>query len=193
MFDGSDLLQQDVCLTCLVSFPLRRPGWASEHQSAQLPAVLPLSLLAETHPGWSEGAGAAGPPPAGSGRHQGSALHPPDVLQGHLQPPDAGGQRQLLLAVQWVWQWPSGLLRQIPDDHFSLYLFGERFCIFLKWRRLNLVSSCPGCPSLSLRGRPRKRRGRDGKDSPTSSQSESWIEKMKVCSSFKPFIFESLY
>ncbi|XP_049447321.1 AT-rich interactive domain-containing protein 5B [Epinephelus fuscoguttatus] len=35
------------------------------------------------------------------------------------------------------------------------------------------------CPSLSLRGRPRKRRGRDGKDSPNSSQSESWIEKMK--------------
>ncbi|XP_042354708.1 AT-rich interactive domain-containing protein 5B [Plectropomus leopardus] len=35
------------------------------------------------------------------------------------------------------------------------------------------------CPSLSLRGRPRKRRGRDGKDSPTSSQSESWIERMK--------------
>lgn len=127
MFDGSDFLQQDVCLTCLVSFPLRRPGWASEHQSAQLPAVLPLSLLAETHPGWSEGAGAAGPPPAGSGRHQGSALHPPDVLQGHLQPPDAGGQRQLLLAVQWVWQWPSGLLRQIPDDHFSLYLLGKDF------------------------------------------------------------------
>ncbi|KAM7374044.1 hypothetical protein PAMP_006721 [Pampus punctatissimus] len=38
------------------------------------------------------------------------------------------------------------------------------------------------CPSLSLRGRPRKRRGRDGKDSPNSSQSESWIERMKVCS-----------
>uniref|UniRef100_A0A8D3ALB9 Zgc:77151 n=1 Tax=Scophthalmus maximus TaxID=52904 RepID=A0A8D3ALB9_SCOMX len=36
-----------------------------------------------------------------------------------------------------------------------------------------------GCPSLSLRGRPRKRRGRDGKDSPTSGQSESWIERMK--------------
>ncbi|XP_049598690.1 AT-rich interactive domain-containing protein 5B [Syngnathus scovelli] len=35
------------------------------------------------------------------------------------------------------------------------------------------------CPSLSLRGRPRKRRGRDGRDTPTSSQSESWIEKMK--------------
>ncbi|XP_051256868.1 AT-rich interactive domain-containing protein 5B [Dicentrarchus labrax] len=35
------------------------------------------------------------------------------------------------------------------------------------------------CPSLSLRGRPRKRRGRDDKDSPTSSQSESWIERMK--------------
>uniref|UniRef100_A0A665T4H2 Zgc:77151 n=1 Tax=Echeneis naucrates TaxID=173247 RepID=A0A665T4H2_ECHNA len=35
------------------------------------------------------------------------------------------------------------------------------------------------CPSLSLRGRPRKRRGRDGKDSPNSSQSESWIERMK--------------
>ncbi|XP_067347866.1 AT-rich interactive domain-containing protein 5B isoform X1 [Channa argus] len=35
------------------------------------------------------------------------------------------------------------------------------------------------CPSLSLRGRPRKRRGRDGKDSPNSSQSESWIDRMK--------------
>ncbi|XP_069579156.1 AT-rich interactive domain-containing protein 5B isoform X2 [Brachyistius frenatus] len=35
------------------------------------------------------------------------------------------------------------------------------------------------CPSLSLRGRPRKRRGRDGKDSLNSSQSESWIERMK--------------
>uniref|UniRef100_A0A3B5APB6 AT-rich interactive domain-containing protein 5B-like n=1 Tax=Stegastes partitus TaxID=144197 RepID=A0A3B5APB6_9TELE len=38
------------------------------------------------------------------------------------------------------------------------------------------------CPSLSLRGRPRKRRGRDSRDSPNSSQSESWIERMKVCS-----------
>lgn len=37
-----------------------------------------------------------------------------------------------------------------------------------------------GCPSLSLRGRPRKRRGQDDRDSPTSSQSESWIERMKV-------------
>uniref|UniRef100_A0A3B5L4F5 Uncharacterized protein n=1 Tax=Xiphophorus couchianus TaxID=32473 RepID=A0A3B5L4F5_9TELE len=36
------------------------------------------------------------------------------------------------------------------------------------------------CPSLSLRGRPRKRKGRDSKDSPTSGQPESWIEKMKV-------------
>ncbi|XP_041863989.1 AT-rich interactive domain-containing protein 5B isoform X2 [Melanotaenia boesemani] len=35
------------------------------------------------------------------------------------------------------------------------------------------------CPTLSLRGRPRKRRGRDSKDSPNSSQSESWIERMK--------------
>ncbi|KAK2828042.1 hypothetical protein Q5P01_019076 [Channa striata] len=35
------------------------------------------------------------------------------------------------------------------------------------------------CPSLSLRGRPRKRRGRDGKDSPNSNQSESWIDRMK--------------
>ncbi|XP_038563564.1 AT-rich interactive domain-containing protein 5B [Micropterus salmoides] len=35
------------------------------------------------------------------------------------------------------------------------------------------------CPSLSLRGRPRKRKARDGKDSPTSSQSDSWIERMK--------------
>ncbi|XP_031606149.2 AT-rich interactive domain-containing protein 5B [Oreochromis aureus] len=35
------------------------------------------------------------------------------------------------------------------------------------------------CPSLSLRGRPRKRRGRDSKDSPNPSQSESWIERMK--------------
>ncbi|KAK7925015.1 hypothetical protein WMY93_007325 [Mugilogobius chulae] len=36
-----------------------------------------------------------------------------------------------------------------------------------------------GCPSLSLRGRPRKRKGRDGKDSPTSGQSESWIDRMQ--------------
>ncbi|MED6255161.1 hypothetical protein ATANTOWER_005416 [Ataeniobius toweri] len=36
------------------------------------------------------------------------------------------------------------------------------------------------CPSLSLRGRPRKRKGRDSKDSPTSGQPESWIERMKV-------------
>ncbi|XP_068600298.1 AT-rich interactive domain-containing protein 5B [Brachionichthys hirsutus] len=35
------------------------------------------------------------------------------------------------------------------------------------------------CPSLSLRGRPRKRRGRDGKESPVFSQSESWIDRMK--------------
>ncbi|KAG7515346.1 AT-rich interactive domain-containing protein 5B-like [Solea senegalensis] len=36
------------------------------------------------------------------------------------------------------------------------------------------------CPSLSLRGRPRKRRGCDGKDSPMSgSQSEAWIDRMK--------------
>lgn len=82
------------------SSPLRRPGGASGHQSAELPAVLPLSLPAETHSGRSEGARAAGPPPAGPGRHQGAAQHPADVLQGHLQPPDAGEQRQLLLAVQ---------------------------------------------------------------------------------------------
>ncbi|XP_057676774.1 AT-rich interactive domain-containing protein 5B [Corythoichthys intestinalis] len=35
------------------------------------------------------------------------------------------------------------------------------------------------CPSHSLRGRPRKRRGRDDRDDMTSSQSESWIERMK--------------
>ncbi|XP_029029537.1 AT-rich interactive domain-containing protein 5B isoform X2 [Betta splendens] len=35
------------------------------------------------------------------------------------------------------------------------------------------------CPSLSLRGRPRKKRGRDGRDFPTSSPLESWIDKMK--------------
>ncbi|XP_077597345.1 uncharacterized protein LOC144212988 [Stigmatopora nigra] len=35
------------------------------------------------------------------------------------------------------------------------------------------------CPSLSLRGRPRKRRGRDDRDDPSTGQSESWIEKMK--------------
>ncbi|TNM84406.1 hypothetical protein fugu_008584 [Takifugu bimaculatus] len=35
------------------------------------------------------------------------------------------------------------------------------------------------CPSLSLRGRPRKRRGPDDKESPTCTQSESWIERMK--------------
>lgn len=83
-----------------MSFPLRRPGGVSGHQSAQLPAVLPLSLPAETHPGRSEGAGAAGPPPAGPGGRQGAAQHPADVLQGHLQPPDAGEQRKLFLAVQ---------------------------------------------------------------------------------------------
>lgn len=49
-----------------------------------------------------------------------------------------------------------------------------------------------GCPSLSLRGRPRKRRGRDGKDSPTSSQSESWIDRMKV-RSFCIFNFCALW
>lgn len=37
----------------------------------------------------------------------------------------------------------------------------------------------PGCQSLSLRGRPRKRRGRDSRDSPNSGQSESWLERMK--------------
>uniref|UniRef100_A0A3Q4HA66 BAH domain-containing protein n=1 Tax=Neolamprologus brichardi TaxID=32507 RepID=A0A3Q4HA66_NEOBR len=42
------------------------------------------------------------------------------------------------------------------------------------------LESSSGCPSLSLRGRPRKRRGRDSKDSPNFSQSESWIERMKV-------------
>ncbi|XP_064205622.1 AT-rich interactive domain-containing protein 5B [Anguilla rostrata] len=38
-----------------------------------------------------------------------------------------------------------------------------------------------GCTSLSLKGRPRKRRGRDGKgmERPPLNQSESWIEKMK--------------
>ncbi|CAL8307049.1 unnamed protein product [Gadus morhua 'NCC'] len=37
------------------------------------------------------------------------------------------------------------------------------------------------CPSLSLRGRPRKKKQRDVKESPTltRSQSESWIDKMK--------------
>lgn len=35
------------------------------------------------------------------------------------------------------------------------------------------------CPSLSLRGRPRKRKGSDGKESPTSGQSDSWIARMK--------------
>ncbi|XP_028323147.1 AT-rich interactive domain-containing protein 5B isoform X2 [Gouania willdenowi] len=35
------------------------------------------------------------------------------------------------------------------------------------------------CSSVSLRGRPRKRRGRDCRDSPTSGHSESWIERMK--------------
>lgn len=84
----------------LMFFLLSRPRGASGHQGAQLPAVLPLPLAAETHPGRSEGAGAAGPPPAGPGGRQGAAQHPADVLQGHVQPPDAGEQRQLLLAVQ---------------------------------------------------------------------------------------------
>ncbi|XP_030649607.1 AT-rich interactive domain-containing protein 5B [Chanos chanos] len=38
-----------------------------------------------------------------------------------------------------------------------------------------------GCSSLSLKGRPRKRRGRDSKglEQPSFNQSESWMEKMK--------------
>ncbi|KAG7273796.1 hypothetical protein CRUP_016540, partial [Coryphaenoides rupestris] len=38
-----------------------------------------------------------------------------------------------------------------------------------------------GCPSLTLRGQPRKKKPRDTKDSPTltRSQSESWMDKMK--------------
>ncbi|MBN3298693.1 uncharacterized protein LOC136762852 [Amia ocellicauda] len=38
-----------------------------------------------------------------------------------------------------------------------------------------------GCSSLSLKGRPRKRKGRDGKgvESRLNSQSEAWIERMK--------------
>ncbi|XP_023818194.1 AT-rich interactive domain-containing protein 5B [Oryzias latipes] len=35
------------------------------------------------------------------------------------------------------------------------------------------------CSSLSLRGRPRKKRGHDSKDSLSCSQSESWIDRMK--------------
>lgn len=81
-------------------FSCRRPGGASGHQSAQLPAVLPLPLAAETHPGRREGGSAAGRSPAGPGWREGNAEHTADVLQGHVQPPDAGEQRQLLLAVQ---------------------------------------------------------------------------------------------
>lgn len=41
----------------------------------------------------------------------------------------------------------------------------------------------PGCPSLSLKGRPRKRRGRDGSgtEHQSFSQFETWGERMKVC------------
>lgn len=56
------------------------------------------------------------------------------------------------------------------------------FGCLVRFGHISIRCLCPaGCPSLSLRGRPRKRRGRDGKDSPTSSQSETWIDKMKVC------------
>lgn len=78
----------------------RRAGGASRRQSSQLPAVLSLPLAAAPHPGWGEGPGSAGPTPAGAGRRQGAAQRPGHVLQGHLQPPDAGEQRRLLLAVQ---------------------------------------------------------------------------------------------
>lgn len=79
--------------------PLRRAAGGSGHQGAQLPSVLPLPLAAEAHPGRSQGPGPSGPPPAGPGGHQGAAQHPADVLQGHVQPPHAGEQQQLLLAV----------------------------------------------------------------------------------------------
>lgn len=79
---------------------LRPPAGGSGYQSAQLPAVLPLPLPAETHPGGSEESRDSGPPRAGPGWSQGGPYHPTDVLQGHLQPPDAGEQFQLLLAVQ---------------------------------------------------------------------------------------------
>lgn len=39
-----------------------------------------------------------------------------------------------------------------------------------------------GSPSLTVRGQPRKKKPRDAKDPPTltRSQSESWMDKMKV-------------
>lgn len=60
----------------------------------------------------------------------------------------------------------------------SVFFILSVWCVLVS---ISIRCLCPaGCPSLSLRGRPRKRRGRDGKDSPTSSQSETWIDKMKV-------------
>lgn len=47
-----------------------------------------------------------------------------------------------------------------------------------------LYVSVPGCSSLSLKGRPRKRKGMDGKGSDQQNHnhlSESWMERMKVC------------
>lgn len=42
--------------------------------------------------------------------------------------------------------------------------------------------SVPGCTSLSLKGRPRKRKGLDGSGSDQHNHlSESWMDRMKVC------------
>lgn len=84
----------------LLSPPRRRAAAAADRQSAQLPAVLPLPLPAAAHPGRSQGPRAPGPPPVSPGGHQGAAQRQSHVLQGHLQPPDAGEQRLLLLAIQ---------------------------------------------------------------------------------------------
>lgn len=61
------------------------------------------------------------------------------------------------------------------------------------WQKAKKVKYCclkmiyvsvPGCSSLSLKGRPRKRKGRDGQGSDqlnNNNLSESWMERMKVC------------
>lgn len=119
-----------------------------------------------------------------------------------------GLQDPHLLALGGVRALPNTRLMYCRDtfSHPSLESSAEFSWQFSECRGRRIISKvskcfivclvhCPfgsaGCPSLSLRGRPRKRRSQDDRESPTSSQSESWMERMKVCFS-SPDATESL-
>lgn len=75
-------------------------------------------------------------------------------------------------SADFSWQLSESGPSEVKGSRVFKSLIGF-WCVFLPF-------GAEGCPSLSLRGRPRKRRGQDDRESPTSSQSESWIERMKV-------------